>query len=35
MLTGKLDGKETKDEIVEYLTLCDCPTLKKKYILPS
>jgi hypothetical protein len=32
MLKDKLDGTETKAEIVEYLEHCDCPTLKKKFI---
>jgi len=31
MLKDKLDGSETKDEIVEYLSHCDCPTLKARY----
>jgi hypothetical protein len=31
MLKDKLDGTETKEEIVEYLHKCDCPTLKKKF----
>jgi hypothetical protein len=29
MLKDKLDGTETKDEIVAYLRHCKCPTLKK------
>ena len=29
MLKDKLDGTETKDEIVAYLEKCKCPTLKK------
>ena len=32
MLKDKLDGTETKAEIVEYLEHCDCPALKKKFI---
>ena len=31
MLKDKLDGDETKDEIVSYLKECDCPILKKRY----
>ena len=31
MLKDKLDGTETKEEIVEYLKECDCPTLKKRF----
>jgi len=31
MLRDKLHGDETKAEIVEYLTHCDCPALKKAY----
>ena len=31
MLKDKLDGTETKEEIIEYLTECNCPVLKKKY----
>ena len=31
MLKGKLEGDETKEEIVEYLKECDCPILKKKF----
>lgn len=31
MLKGKLDGTETKAELVEYLTLCHCPVIKKKF----
>ena len=31
MLKDKLEGDETKDEIVEYLKECDCPVLKKKF----
>jgi len=29
MLKGKLDGTETKEELIEYLTLCKCPKLKE------
>ena len=29
MLKDKLDGTETKEEIVEYLTLCKCPKIHK------
>ena len=32
MLKDKLDGSETKAEIIEYLEHCDCPALKKKFI---
>jgi len=35
MLNDKLDGTETKAEIVEYLHHCDCPVLRKKYLLPE
>jgi hypothetical protein len=31
MLRGKLDGNETKEEIVGYLKHCDCPALKKRF----
>lgn len=31
MLKDKLDGSETKEEIVMYLHRCDCPTLKEKF----
>ena len=31
MLKDKLDGTETKEEIVEYLKECDCPSLKKRF----
>jgi hypothetical protein len=31
MLKDKLDGSETKEEIVMYLHKCDCPTLKEKF----
>ena len=31
MLKNKLDGTETKEEIVEYLKDCDCPALKKRF----
>lgn len=31
MLKDKLDGDETKEEIVEYLKECDCPVLKKRF----
>jgi hypothetical protein len=31
MLKDKLEGDETKEEIVEYLKECDCPVLKKKF----
>lgn len=33
MLKEKLDGTETKAEVVKYLHLCDCPTLKAKFSL--
>jgi len=29
MLKDRLDGTETKEEIVEYLQACKCPTLKR------
>lgn len=31
MLQNKLDGSETKEEIVEYLKECDCKVLKEKF----
>ena len=31
MLKGKLDGTETKEEVVEYLEHCKCPSLKKLF----
>lgn len=31
MLRDKIDGSETKEEIIEYLTECKCPVLKKKF----
>jgi hypothetical protein len=31
MLKNKLDGDETKDEIVAYLHKCKCPVIHKKY----
>ena len=31
MLAGKIDGTESKKELVEYLKLCRCPVLKKKF----
>lgn len=31
MLKDKLEGDETKEEIIEYLTECKCPVLKKKF----
>jgi len=31
MLQDKLDGTETKEEIVEYLQKCNCPSLKKQF----
>jgi hypothetical protein len=31
MLNNKLDGTETKKEIVRYLKHCDCPVLKAKF----
>jgi hypothetical protein len=33
MLKDKLDGTETKAEVVKYLHACKCPTLKAKYSL--
>lgn len=35
MLKGKLDGTETKDEIVEYLLLCKCPVIKKRFLFDT
>ena len=29
MLKGKLDGTETRDEIIGYLKKCKCPVLKR------
>jgi hypothetical protein len=31
MLQDKLDGTETKEEIVDYLKECDCKVLKQKF----
>jgi hypothetical protein len=31
MLKDKLEGDETKEEIVEFLSACSCPVLKKKF----
>lgn len=31
MLQGKLSGKETRKEIVEYLIHCDCPAIRKLF----
>ena len=31
MLQDKLEGDETKDEIVSYLKKCNCPALKKRF----
>jgi hypothetical protein len=31
MLKDKLDGTETKEEIVEYLKECDCKVLKERF----
>ena len=31
MLKDKLEGDETKEEIVEYLSSCSCPVFKKKF----
>lgn len=31
MLKNKLEGDETKEEIVRYLKKCDCPVLKKRF----
>jgi hypothetical protein len=33
MLKDKLDGEETKAEVVKYLHMCDCPILQKKFSL--
>jgi hypothetical protein len=32
MLDNKLDGTETKEEIIKYLKRCDCPTLKEQFL---
>jgi hypothetical protein len=29
MLQGKLEGDETKQQILAYLRKCDCPVIKK------
>jgi hypothetical protein len=31
MLKDKLEGDETKEDIVDYLKRCDCPALKKRF----
>jgi hypothetical protein len=31
MLKGKIDGTETKEELIEYLKHCRCPVLRKKF----
>lgn len=31
LLKNKLEGDETKEEIIEYLQECKCPILKKKF----
>jgi hypothetical protein len=31
MLQDKLDGTETKEEIVKYLKECECKVLKQKF----
>ena len=31
MLKGKLNGTETKEELVAYLKHCRCPVLRKKF----
>lgn len=31
MLKGKIDGTETKEELVAYLKHCNCPVLKEKF----
>ena len=31
MLCDKLDGTETKKEIIKYLKKCDCKVLKEKF----
>jgi hypothetical protein len=33
MLRNQLHGDETKEEIVKHLIECECPTLKKKFII--
>jgi hypothetical protein len=33
MLKDKLDGSETKQEVIEYLSKCSCPVLKEKFNL--
>jgi hypothetical protein len=35
MLKDKLEGDETKAEIIEYLHHCDCPVLKKQFIIDA
>jgi hypothetical protein len=32
MLKDKLEGDETKEEIVDYLKECNCPSLKKLFM---
>jgi len=31
MLKDKLEGDETKEEIVDYLKRCDCKVLKERF----
>lgn len=31
MLKNRLEGDETKEEIIEYLSSCSCPVLKAKF----
>ncbi len=31
MLQNKLDGSETKTEVINYLAECKCPVLKKMF----
>jgi len=33
MLKDKLEGDETKAEIIEYLSHCHCPVLKKEFVM--
>ena len=32
MLKGKLDGTETKTEIIDYLLHCKCPVIKRRFL---
>ena len=35
MLQDKLDGSESKELIVKYLKKCDCPSLRKRFMIPD